>query len=92
MGFDQTLLLIYTIATVAQAVVVAITLMFIYRQAVQGRKSVENLEKTLFLQTYINHRSQLIGINKMLLDDERLSNKLGLSRDQLLCYIIIGWA
>ena len=92
MTFQDKLLLIYTAATVIQVVVVAVTVFFIYRQAREARRTVENIEQTTRLNVYLNHRRDAQEINRLLLLDEGLSSQLGYDKKEILAFIFIGHA
>jgi len=92
MNFEQSLLLIYTVATVIQVIVVGISLFYIYKQTSASRKSAANMENSLRLQTYLNHRNQVNDLNELFINNKDLADMIGLSKNEILGYMLIGWA
>ena len=92
MTLQDKLLLVYTVATVIQVVVVAVTVFFIHRQAREARRTVENIEETARLNVYLNHRRDAQVINRLLLHDSDLSGLLGYEKKDILAFIFIGHA
>ena len=92
MSLEEKLLAIYTAATVVQVAIVALSLLFLYRQAVAARKSVENLETTARLNAYLNHRRLLTEINNLVVNHQDLLQEIGYERRDILAFMFIGYA
>lgn len=92
MSLQNTLLLIYTVATVIQVFVVAVSVVFIYWQARETRRSVENIERSSRLETYLRHRHDVQDINRLLLANDELSGLLGYDKQEFLAFVFLGHA
>jgi len=90
MSLADRLLLIYTIASVFQTLVVAISLAFIYVQARAARINVEQFEKTTRLNLYLEHKHETMSINQLLLNDPDLRQHFQLSKEELLVFVLLN--
>lgn len=71
--------LISAVAAVIQALVVTVTLIFIYRQTAALRRTADDLDRGARLNSYTNLRSNIHKINKLLLKHDSLAESLGFS-------------
>jgi hypothetical protein len=81
--------IIDTIATLVEAMAVAVTLIYVIRQTNATYKSVLEVQKEIKLTALSVEKSTVKDINFLLVQNEELSNLLGYSRSDMLAFILL---
>lgn len=92
MSLQDVLLLIYTIAMVTQVIVVAVTLIFLYKQAQAASLQIASVERSLRVNAYLAHRQKIQEMNRVFAENPAFSDRLGYRQDDFFAFMLIGWA